>query len=97
MAKYVTNDIRNVAILGHSGSGKTETVEAMLWRAKAIDRLGRVCDGNTVSDYDSEEIKRGISIGTSVLNLEWQGAKINLLDCPGFLGFAGEVSSALRV
>ena len=97
MAKFVTNDIRNVAILGHSGSGKTETVEAMLWRAKAIDRLGRVCDGNTTSDYDSEEIKRGISIGASVLNLEWQGSKINLLDCPGFLGFAGEVSSALRV
>lgn len=97
MAKYVTNDIRNVAILGHSGSGKTETVEAMLWRAKATDRLGRVCDGNTVSDYDSEEIKRGISIGTSVLNLEWQGTKINLFDCPGFLGFAGEVKSALRV
>ncbi|MBQ7906744.1 MAG: elongation factor G [Clostridia bacterium] len=97
MAKFNTNDIRNVAIIGHSGSGKTATIESMLFKAKATDRLGRVCDGNTVSDYDSEEIKRGISIGTSVVNLEWQGAKINLLDCPGFLGFAGEVSSALRV
>ena len=97
MAKFLTNDIRNVCIIGHSGSGKTATIESMLFKAGATDRLGRICDGNTVSDYDSEEIKRGISIGTSVVNLEWQGVKINLLDCPGFLGFAGEVASALRV
>ena len=97
MAKFMTNDIRNVCIIGHSGSGKTATIESMLFKAGATDRLGRICDGNTVSDYDSEEIKRGISIGTSVVNLEWNGVKINLLDCPGFLGFAGEVASALRV
>ncbi|MBP3494940.1 MAG: elongation factor G [Clostridia bacterium] len=97
MAKFITNNIRNVAIIGHSGSGKTATIESMLFKAKATDRLGRICDGNTVSDYDSEEIKRGISIGLSVVNLEWNGVKINLLDCPGFLGFAGEVASALRV
>ena len=97
MAKFITNDIRNVCLIGHSGSGKTATIESMLWRAGAIDRLGRVCDGNTVSDYDSEEIKRGISIGLSVCNLTWNNVKINLIDCPGFLGFAGEVASALRV
>lgn len=97
MAKFITNNIRNVALIGHSGSGKTATIESMLFKAGATDRLGRVCDGNTVSDYDSEEIKRGISIGLSVANLEWNGVKINILDCPGFLGFAGEVASALRV
>jgi elongation factor G len=97
MAKFITNDIRNVCLIGHSGSGKTATIESMLWRAGATDRLGRVCDGNTVSDYDSEEIKRGISIGLSVCNLTWNNVKINLIDCPGFLGFAGEVASALRV
>ncbi|MBO5313587.1 MAG: elongation factor G [Clostridia bacterium] len=97
MAKFITNNVRNVCIIGHSGSGKTATIESMLFKAGATDRLGRICDGNTVSDYDSEEIKRGISIGLSVVNLEWQGVKINLFDCPGFLGFAGEVASALRV
>ena len=97
MAKFITNNIRNVALIGHSGSGKTATIESMLFKAGATERLGRVCDGNTVSDYDSEEIKRGISIGLSVANLEWNGVKINILDCPGFLGFAGEVASALRV
>ena len=97
MAKFITNNIRNVCLIGHSGSGKTATIESMLWRAGATDRLGRVCDGNTVSDYDSEEIKRQISIGLSVCNLTWNDVKINLLDCPGFLGFAGEVASALRV
>ena len=97
MAKFITNNIRNVCLIGHSGSGKTATIESMLFKAGATDRLGRVSDGNTVSDYDSEEIKRKISIGLSVANLEWNGVKINILDCPGFLGFAGEVSSALRV
>lgn len=97
MAKFITNNIRNVCLIGHSGSGKTATIESMLWKAGATDRLGRVSDGNTVSDYDSEEIKRKISIGLSVANLEWNGVKINILDCPGFLGFAGEVASALRV
>ncbi len=97
MAKFITNNIRNVCLIGHSGSGKTATIESMLWRAGATDRLGRVCDGNTVSDYDSEEIKRQISIGLSVCNLVWNDVKINLIDCPGFLGFAGEVASALRV
>ncbi len=97
MAKFITNNIRNVCLLGHSGSGKTATIESMLFRAKATARLGRVCDGNTVSDYDSEEIKRGISIGLSVANLEWNDVKINLIDCPGLLGFSGEVAAAIRV
>ena len=97
MAQFITNNIRNVCVIGHSGSGKTATIESMLFKARATDRLGRICDGNTVSDYDTEEIKRGISIGLSVVNLVWNDVKINLIDCPGFLGFAGEVASALRV
>lgn len=97
MAKFITNNVRNICIVGHSGSGKTQTVEAMLYKAKVTDRMGKVSDGNTVSDYDSEEIKRGISIGLSVSNLVWNDVKINIIDCPGFLGFAGEVAAAMRV
>lgn len=97
MAKFITNNIRNICMTGHSGSGKTSTVEAMLFGSHAIERMGKVSDGNTVSDYDSEEIKRKISIGLSVENLIWKDIKINLIDTPGFLGFAGEVASALRV
>ena len=97
MAKFITNNLRNICLLGHSGSGKTATIEAMLFKAGAIDRFGRVCDGNTVSDYDSEEIKRGVSIGHSVANLVWNDVKINVIDCPGLLGFSGEVAAAIRV
>ena len=97
MAKFITNNIRNICMTGHSGSGKTSTVEAMLFGSRAIERMGKVSEGNTVSDYDSEEIKRKISIGLSVENLVWKDIKINLIDTPGFLGFAGEVASALRV
>lgn len=97
MAQFITNNLRNVCLLGHSGSGKTATIEAMLFKAGAIDRFGRVCDGNTVSDYDSEEIKRGVSIGLSVTNFAWNDVKINVIDCPGLLGFSGEVAAAIRV
>ena len=97
MAKFITNNIRNVALIGHSGSGKTSTLEAMLYKAKATDRLGKISQGNTVSDYDPEEVKRGGSIGLAIANLEWNGVKVNLIDVPGTLGFAGEVASALRV
>jgi hypothetical protein len=84
MAQFITNNIRNVCLLGHSGSGKTATIESMLFRAKATARLGRVCDGNTVSDYDSEEIKRGISIGLSTIRIIYGFSLLYYL-IPGYL------------
>ena len=92
---YQTDQIRNIALLGHSGSGKTSLVEAMLFDAKGANRLGKVEEGNTVSDYDEEEIRRQISINTSVIPIEWQGHKINVLDTPGTLDFIGEVIGGL--
>ncbi len=97
MAKFDTKSIRNIALLGHGGSGKTSLAESMLYIAGATDRLGKVTDGNTVSDYDPEEIKRGFSLSTSVANIEWKGIKINVLDTPGYLDFVGDVNQALRV
>lgn len=97
MAKFDTKSIRNIALLGHGGSGKTSLAESMLYIAGATDRLGKVTDGNTVSDYDPEEIKRGFSLSTSVANIEWKGIKINILDTPGYLDFVGDVNQALRV
>ena len=97
MAKYGTKQIRNVALLGHGGSGKTSLVEAMLFLTKGTDRLGTTQDGNTVCDYDPEEIKRGYSISASLAPIYWQDAKINIIDTPGFLDFEGEVHQALRV
>ncbi|MBO5745429.1 MAG: hypothetical protein J6R60_06520 [Clostridia bacterium] len=92
-----TEQIRNIALLGHGGTGKTSVNEAILYITKNIDRLGNTPAGNTVSDFDPEEIKRGFSLSTSLSNVMWNGKKINVLDTPGFLGFAGEVVSALRV
>ena len=80
-------------MLGHGGDGKTSIAEAMLYLAKATDRLGKVADGNTVCDFDPEEIKRGFSLSTSLANFEWKGKKINLLDTPGYFDFVGEVHS----
>ena len=97
MAVIETKRIRNVALLGHGGSGKTSLAEAMLYITGTTDRLGKVSDGNTVSDYDSEEIKRGFSLSTSIMNMVWKDCKINLLDTPGYLDFVGEVHQALRV
>ena len=88
-------DIRNVAIIGHSGEGKTTLTEAILYNCKAIDRQGRTDDGNTVSDYDPEEIARKISIGLAVANAEYNGVKLNLIDVPGYFDFEGEQLSAL--
>ncbi len=97
MGKVLTQDIRNIALLGHSGSGKTSLVEAILYFTKATDRLGKPSDGNTVCDYDPEEIKRGFSLSTSLANIMWKNVKINLLDTPGYLDFEGEVLQAVRV
>src|SRR5690606_9053167 len=95
--RYDTRQIRNVALVGHSGAGKTSLAEALLHRAGAIGRLGRVEDGTTTCDHDPEEHKRGISLSLAVAPFEWQGTKINLIDTPGYADFMGDVSAALRV
>lgn len=92
---YTTDKIRNVVLLGHGGSGKTSLVEAMAYLSGITSRLGKVEDGNTVSDFGKEEQKRKISISTSVVPVEWEGYKINLLDAPGFFDFSGEVEEAI--
>ena len=92
-----TEQIRNVALLGHGGSGKTSLCEALLFKTKAISRLGRVEDGTTVGDWDPEEHRRSISINMSVVPVEFENFKYNFLDAPGYLDFAGEVVSALHV
>ena len=97
MKVFETNAIRNVALIGHGGEGKTSLAEAMLFNAKSIDRLGRVDDGNSTLDYDPEEIARKISIGLSAGYAVWKDVKINVLDTPGFFDFEGEVIAALHV
>ncbi len=96
MKEYPVENIRNVVLLGHSGSGKTSLAEAMLYASGATTRLGKVEDGSTVSDFEPEETRRHISISTTILPLEWHGYKINLIDAPGYTDFAGEVKGALR-
>ena len=93
---YTVNSIRNVCLLGHSGSGKTALAESLLYMTGAIDRMGKNADGNTVCDYDPEEIKRNISISTAVVPLEYKNIKINLLDTPGAFDFSGATMEALR-
>ena len=94
---YSVHNIRNVALLGHGGNGKTSLVESMLYMMGVLDRQGKTPDGNTVCDYDAEEIKRQISISTAVAPVEYNGCKINVLDTPGNYDFSGEVQQALRV
>jgi len=96
MKGYNSDSIRNVALLGHGGCGKTTFLEAALLATGVINRLGRVEDGNTVSDYDKMEIEKGYSIGLSIVPVEYNKVKINFLDTPGFFDFVGEVNSALR-
>ncbi|MBE9523833.1 MAG: GTP-binding protein, partial [Chloroflexi bacterium] len=97
MKEYLTDKIRNVALVSHSSAGKTMLAEAFLHATGALTRLGSIQDGSTTSDYDDEEIRRGISLSTSVLPVEFEGYKLNLLDTPGYSDFVGEVISALRV
>lgn len=94
---YETKNIRNICFIGHGNSGKTSLAESMLFSTGAIDRMGKVTDGNTVCDYDAEEIKRQITISTSVAPVNFGGCKINVLDCPGYFDFAGDVLAAIRV
>ena len=84
MREYKANEIRNIAMLGHGGKGKTSLTEAMIFNAGATDRMGRTTDGTCVTDYDPEEIKRGISISLALASIEWRDVKINILDVPGY-------------
>ena len=94
MARVDPEKIRNVALLGHSHDGKTSLAEAMLYAGGAVDRLGRPDAGNTTFDFEPEEIKRKISIGTAIAHLTWHDHKVNLLDTPGFQDFTGDVCGA---
>ena len=93
--RYSVQNIRNICLLGHGGSGKTALAESLLYMTGAIDRMGKAADGNTVCDYDPEEVKRQISISLSVAPLEYKGCKINVLDTPGYFDFVGEVEEAV--
>lgn len=97
MKNYAAEKVRNVVLLGHSGSGKTTFAEAALFRSGATKRFGKVEEGNTVSDYEAEEIRRNVSINTSVLPIEWRDTKINLLDTPGYFDFVAEAKMAMSV
>ena len=97
MKEYTTEFIRNIALASHSSSGKTMLAEAFLHFTGATTRLGKIEDGTTVSDFEDEEIRRGISLSTAVIPVEYKDHKINFLDTPGYTDFVGEVISALRV
>ena len=97
MKVYHPQDIFNIAVVGHGGEGKTTLVEAMLYDSGATERMGRVEDGNTVTDYDGEEIKRQISIGLALAPVEWKNKKINLIDAPGYFDFEGEAVAAYEL
>ena len=95
MNVYTTDKIRNVVLLGHGGAGKTSLVEAMAYLSGITNRMGKISDGNTISDYDKEETKRLFSINTSVVPIIWDDVKINILDTPGYFDFVGEVEEAV--
>lgn len=97
MKEFTPEDVRNVALIGHGGSGKTSLAEALLYSAGTTNRFGRVDEGTTVSDYHPDEIQRRISINSSLLFCEWKGKKINIIDTPGYTDFTGEVKCGLRV
>ena len=95
MNVYTTDKIRNVVLLGHGGCGKTSLVEAMAYLAGLTTRMGKVADGNTISDFDEEEITRKFSIHTSLIPIPWKDTKINILDTPGYFDFVGETEEAV--
>ena len=97
MASYQTKDIRNIALMGHGSEGKTTLMESLLFAAGAIDRQGRVEDGNTVTDFEAEEIRRKISISAAVAPIDWNNKMLNIIDVPGYFDFVGEVMGPLRV
>ncbi|MCL2740894.1 MAG: elongation factor G [Oscillospiraceae bacterium] len=97
MNSYVTENLRNVCLLGHGDTGKTSLAEAMLFNAGASDRMGKVAEGNTTTDFDPEEVRRRISINVAMAPFEWKDAKVNLIDTPGYFDFVGEVMQGVRV
>ncbi|MEO8398998.1 MAG: GTP-binding protein, partial [Ignavibacteriaceae bacterium] len=97
MKEYDAGFLRNIAFIGHGGSGKTSLSEIFLYTAGEINRIGTIAEGNTVSDYSPNEIEKQISISTSLLHLEWNNKKINIIDTPGYSDFIGEVKSAMKV
>ncbi len=96
MKTYHSNEIGNVVVLGHSGSGKTSVIEGMVYRSGGSKKTGKINEGNTISDYDNEEIKRKMSINTTIIPVEWDNCKINLLDTPGNIDFVGETLEAIK-
>jgi elongation factor G len=97
LKEIISEAIRNIALVGHGGSGKTSLSEIILYTAKETNRIGKIEDGNTTSDYTPNEIDKQISISSSLMNVEWNGTKINIIDAPGFSDFIGDVKSALKV
>jgi elongation factor G len=97
MKEYTTKLVRNIALISHSSAGKTMLAEAMAHFTGVTTRLGSIEEGNTLADFEDEEIRRGITLSTAVIPIEYQDHKINLLDTPGYTDFVGEVISALRV
>jgi len=97
LKEYSPESIRNIALIGHGGSGKTSLAEIILYTAGEINRIGNILEGNTVSDYTANEIEKQISISTSLMHIEWNGTKINILDTPGYSDFIGDVKSAMKV
>ncbi len=96
MNVYPTKKVRNLALIGHSGSGKTNLTESMLFQSGATKKIGLTADKNTLSDFSKQEMERGSSIGVSVIPIEWRDLKINIIDTPGHMDFVGEAYSALR-
>ena len=97
MKEYTAKDIRNIGVFGHGGEGKTSLTEAMLFNAGLVDRMGKVENGTTTTDFDPEEIKRTISINMALAPFEWKNTKINVIDAPGFFDFYGEVAAAMAL
>lgn len=97
MRDYKSSEVRNVTVAGHSGSGKTSVLEAMLYYTDATDRFGRTSDGSSLIDFDAEEIRRGLSVYTSIVPIEWDDCKINFIDTPGYLDFTGEKQAGMAV
>lgn len=95
MRDYLAHEVRNVTVLGHSGAGKTAVLEAMLYYTKSSDRFGKTSEGSSLIDYDAEEIRRGLSVYTTIVPIEWRDTKINFIDTPGYLDFVGEAESGI--
>lgn len=97
MRDYQSFEVRNVSVIGHSGAGKTSVLEAMLYYTKATDRFGKTTEGSSMIDFDVEEIRRGLSVYTTIVPIEWEDSKINFIDTPGYLDFVGEKQGGFAV